>query len=110
MPNLFLEKKILNAALVLLMASFFIEKFISFPYSKEINECLQNLDIPFMTLIINISEGQGEPSIINDGIHGNNDNNNKNANDLANEGNNEEAIPPEPNNEENANQLNQIYD
>ena len=110
MPNLFLEKKILNAALVLLMASFFIEKFISFPYSKEINECLQNLDIPFMTLIINISEGQGEPSIINDGIHGNNDNNNKNANDLANEGNNEEAIPPEPNNAENVNQLNQIYD
>ena len=49
MPNLFLEKKILNAALVLLMASFFIEKFISFPYSKEINECLQNPDIPFMT-------------------------------------------------------------
>ena len=92
------------------MASFFIEKFISFPYSKEINECLQNLDIPFMTLIINISEGQGEPSIINDGIHGNNDNNNKNANDLANEGNNEEAIPHEPANENNQNQLNQIYD
>ena len=108
MPNLFLEKKILNAALVLLMASFFIEKFISFPYSKEINECLQNLDIPFMTLIINISEGQGEP-IINDGIQGNNHNNNKNANDLANEGNNEEAIPPEPNNAENVNQLNQEY-
>ena len=60
--------------------------------------------------LINISEGQGEPSIINDGIHGNNDNNNKNANDLANEGNNEEAIPPEPNNAENVNQLNQIYD
>ena len=63
-----------------------------------------------MTLIINISEGQGEPSIINDGIHGNNDNNNKNANDLANEGNNEEAIPHEPANENNQNQLNQIYD
>ena len=109
MPNLFLEKKILNAALVLLMASFFIEKFISFPYSKEINECLQNLVIPFMTFLINISERQVEPNIINDGIQGNNDNN-ENANDLANEGNNEEAIPPEPNNEENANQLNQIYD
>ena len=92
------------------MASFFIEKFISFPYSKEINECLQNLDIPFMTLIINISEGQGEPSIINDGIHGNNDNNNKNANDLANEGNNEEAIPPKPKKKKKVNQLNQIYD
>ena len=110
MPNLFLEKKILNAALVLLMASFFIEKFISFPYSKEINECLQNLGIPFMTFLINISERQVEPNIINDGIQGNNDNNNENANDLANEGNNEEAIPPEPNNAENVNQLNQIYD
>ena len=110
MPNLSLEKKILNAALVLLMASFFIEKFVSFPYSKEINECLQNLVIPFLTLIINISERQREPNIINDGIQRNNDNNKENANDLANEGNNEEAIPPEPNNEENANQLNQIYD
>ena len=86
MPNLSLEKKILNAALVLLMASFFIEKFVSFPYSKEINEYLQNLVIPFMTLIINISERQREPNIINDGIQGNNDNNNENKNDLANEG------------------------
>ena len=110
MPNLSLEKKILNAALVLLMASFFIEKFFSFPYSKEINECLQTLVIPFMTLIINISERQREPNIINDGIQGKNDNNNENANDLANEGNNEEAIPPEPANPENSNQLNQIYD
>ena len=109
MPNLLSKKKILNAALVLLMASFLLEKFVSFPYSKEINEYLQNLAIPFMTLIINISEGQGEPNIINDGIQGNNDNNNENANDLANEGNNEEAIPPEPANENNQNQLNQIY-
>ena len=109
MPNLSLGKKILNAALVLLMASFLLEKFVSFPYSKKIIELLQNLAIPFMTLIINISEGQGEPNIINDGIQGNNDNNNKNANDLANEGNNEEAIPPEPANAENQNQLNQIY-
>jgi len=92
------------------MASFFIEKFISFPYSKEINECLQNLVIPFMTFLINISERQVEPNIINDGIQGNNDNNNENANDLANEGNNEEAIPPEPKNEKKVNQLNQIYD
>ena len=108
MPNLSLGKKILNAALVLLMASFLLEKFVSFPYSKKIIEYLQNLVIPFMTLIINISEGQGEP-IINDGIQGNNHNNNENANDLANEGNNEEAIPPEPANENNQNQLNQIY-
>ena len=107
MPNLSLGKKILNAALVLLMASFLLEKFVSFPYSKKIIEYLQNLVIPFMTLIINISEGQGEP-IINDGIQGNNHNNNENANDLANEGNNE-AIPPEPANGQNQNQLNQEY-
>jgi c-di-AMP phosphodiesterase-like protein len=110
MPNLSLVKKILNAALVLLIASFVIEIFVSFPYSEEIDKCLQKLVIPFMTLLINISEKQVEPNIINDGIQGNNDNSNENANDLANEGNNEEAIPPEPNNEENANQLNQIYD
>ena len=98
------KKKILNAALVLLMASFLLEKFVSFPYSKKI---IEYLVIFFMTLIINISEGQGEP-IINDGIHGNNHNNNENANDLANEGNNE-AIPPEPANGQNQNQLNQEY-
>ena len=108
MPNLSLGKKILNAALVLLMASFFIEKFFSFPYSKEINECLQNLVIPFLTLIINFCEGQGEHNIINDVIQGNNDNINEGANDLANEGNNEEAIPHEPANENR--QLNHIYD
>ena len=107
MPNLLSKKKILNAALVLLMASFLLEKFVSFPYSKKIIEYLQNLVIPFMTLIINISEGQSEP-IINDGIQGNNHNNNENANDLANEGNNE-AIPPEPANGQNQNQLNQEY-
>ena len=106
MPNILSKKKILNAALVLLMASFLLEKFVSFPYSKKIIEYLQNLVIPFMTLIINISEGQGEP-IINDGIQGNNHNNNENANDLANEGNNE-AIPPEPANGQNQNQLNQL--
>ena len=91
------------------MASFFIEIFVSFPYSEEIDKCLQKLVIPFMTFLINISERQVEPNIINDGIQGNNDNSNENANDLANEGNNEEAIPPEPNNGKNENQLNQIY-
>ena len=98
------KKKILNAALVLLMTSFLLEKFVSFPYSKKI---IEYLVIFFMTLIINISEGQGEP-IINDGIQANNHNNNENANDLANEGNNE-AIPPEPANGQNQNQLNQEY-
>ena len=109
MPNLSLVKKILNAALVLLIASFFIEIFVSFPYSEEIDKCLQKLVIPFMTFLINISERQVEPNIINDGIQGNNDNN-ENANDLANEGNNEEAIPPEPANaEEQKKQLNKKY-
>ena len=107
MPNLSLGKKILNAALVLLMASFLLEKVVSFPYLKKINEYLQNLAIPFITLIINICEGQGEHNI-NDGIQGNNDNTNEGANDLANEGNNEEAIPHEPANENR--QLNHIYD
>ena len=92
------------------MASFLLEKFVSFPYLKKINKYLQNLAIPFITLIINICEGQGEHNIINDGIQGNNDNINEGANDLANEGNNEEAIPHEPANENNQNQLNQIYD
>ena len=41
-----------------------------------------------MTLIINISERQREPNIINDGIQGNNDNKNENGNDLANKENN----------------------
>ena len=102
-----LGKKILNAALVLLMASFLLEKVVSFPYLKKTNEYLQNLAIPFITLIINICEGQGEHNI-NDGIQGNNDNTNEGANDLANEGNNEEAIPHEPANENR--QLNHIYD
>ena len=109
MPNLSLGKKILIAALVLLMASFLLEKFVSYPCLKKINEYLQNLAIPFITLIINNSEEQGEPNIINDGIKRKNDNSNKNANDLANEGNNEEDIPTEPANAENQNQLNQIY-
>ena len=89
------------------MASFLLEEFVSFPYLKKINKYLQNLAIPFITLIINICEGQGEHNI-NDGIQGNNDNTNEGANDLANEGNNEEAIPHEPANENK--QLNHIYD
>ena len=109
MPNLSLVKKILNAALVLLIASFVIEIFVSFPYSEEIDKCLQKLVIPFMTFLINISERQVEPGVVGDGIQGNNDNN-ENANDLANEGNNEEAIPPKPKKKKKVNQLNQIYD
>jgi hypothetical protein len=108
MPNLSLVKKILNAALVLLIASFVIEIFVSFPYLEEIDKCLQKLVIPFMTFLINISERQVEPGVVGDGIQGNNDNN-ENANDLANEGNNEEAIPPRPKKKKKVNQLNKIY-
>ena len=51
----------------------------------------------------------GEHNIINDGIQGNNDNINENANDLANEGNNQEAIPPALANQDDQNQLNKNY-
>ena len=111
MPNLSLGRKMLNAALVLLIVSFLIEKLFSFPFLKVINEYLLSLVIPFITLIINNSEGTGESNInINDGIQGNNAANNENANNLADEGNNEEAIPPESANPKNVNQLNKIYD
>ena len=56
------------------------------------------------------SEGSGEPNIINNDNQGNNDAINENANDLANEGNNQEAIPPASANPENVNQLNEAYD
>ena len=103
MANLSSSRKILIAALVLLIASFLIKKLYSFPFVNQICEYMQNL-------IITISEGQGEPNIINNGNQGNNDAINENANDLANEGNNQEAIPPAQANPENQNQLNEGYD
>ena len=71
---------------------------------------MQNLVIPILNLIINNSEGQGEPIAIRDDNQGNNDNINENANDLANEGNNQEAIPPTQANQKNKKQLNKGYD
>ena len=101
---------ILNAGLVLLIVSFLITKFYSFRILKEICEYMQNLVIPIITLIINNSEGPGEPNIINHDNQGNNDAIDENANDLANEGNNQEVIPPASANPENQNQLNKDYD
>ena len=110
MPNLSVGKKILIAALVLLMASFLLEEFVSYPCLKKINEYLQNLAIPLITIINYIYEGQGEHNINKDGIQGNKDNVDEGANDLANKGNNEEAIPHEPANENEQKQLNHKYD
>ena len=53
---------------------------------------MQNLVIPILNLIINNSERAGEPITIYNDNQGNNDDINENANDLANEGNNQEAI------------------
>ena len=83
-----------------------IKKIISFPFVNEIIEYLQNLVIPIINLIINNSEGQGEPITIYNDNQGNNDNINENANDLANEKNNQEAIPSALANQDNQNQLN----
>ena len=106
--SLFKQKNI-NSLLALLIASFFDKKIISFPFVNEIIEYLQNLVIPIINLIINNSEGQGEPIAIRDDNQGNNDNINENANDLANEGNNQEAIPPALANQDDQNQLNEEY-
>ena len=92
MTNLSSCRKILNASLVLLIASFLIKKLFSFPFVNQIYEYMQNLVIPIISLIINNSEGPGEPIPVYNDNQGNNDN--VNANDLANERNNQEAIPP----------------
>ena len=81
----------------------------SFPFANQIYEYIQKLIIPIISLIINNSEGPGEPIAIYNDNQGNNDNINENANDLANEGNNQEAIPPALANQDNQNQLNEEY-
>ena len=94
MPNLSLRRKMLNAALVLLIVSFLLSELYSFPFLNEVCEYLRCLVIPFITFLINKNEGPGKPKIINNGNKGNNNAINENANDLANEGNNQETIPP----------------
>ena len=108
MPNLSSCRKILNASLVLLIASFLIKKLFSLPFADPIYEYIKNLVIPIISLIINNSEGPGEPIPIYNDNQGNNDD--VNANDLANERNNQEAIPPTQDNQKNQNQLNKDYD
>ena len=99
MPNLSLTRKILNAALVFLIASFLIKKLFSFPFLNEICEYLRILVIPFITIIINNNERPGGPNSINNDSQGNNVAIDENANDLANERNNQEAISPAPANQ-----------
>ena len=108
--NLSSRRKILNASLVLLIASFLIKKLFSLPFVDPIYEYIQNLIIPIIILIINNSEGPGEPIAIHNDNQGNNDDTNENANDLANERNNQEAIPPTQANQKNQKQLNKGYD
>ena len=90
------------------MASYWIKKFVSFPILEEICECMQYLVIPIITIIINYSEGPGGAIIVNIDNQGNNAADNEDANDLANGGNNQEAIPPDPANQDN--QINEGYD
>ena len=92
--NLSSRRKILNASLVLLIASFLIKKLFSLPVVDTIYEYIQSLVIPIISLIINNSEGPGEPIPIYNDNQGNNVDVNENTNDLANERNNQEAIPP----------------
>ena len=66
----------------------------SLPFADPIYEYIKNLVIPIISLIIINSEGPGEPIPIYNDNQGNNDDVNENANDLANERNNQEAIPP----------------
>ena len=108
MPNLSFTRKILIAANVLLIVSFLLNELFSFPFLDEVCEFLRCLVIPIITLMINKNEGPGKPKIINNGNKGNNNAINENANDLANEGNNQEAIPPDPANQDN--QINEGYD
>ena len=109
MPNLSLSRKILNASIVLFIASYWIKELFSFPLAGQICKCLQNLVIPILNLIINNNERAGEPITIYNDNQGNNDDINENANDLANEGNNQEAIPPALANQDDQNQLNEEY-
>ena len=92
--NLSSRRKILNASLILLIASFLIKKLFSLPVVDTIYEYIKNLVIPIISLIINNSEGPGEPIPIYNDNQGNNVDVNENTNDLANERNNQEAIPP----------------
>ena len=110
MPNLSFTRKILIAVNVLLIASFLIKELFSFPFLNKIRKYLKSLVIPFIAIIISISEGPGEPNLINSDNQGNNVEIEENANDLANARNNQEAIRPAPANQLNQRQLSEDYD
>ena len=105
----FINKKNIKCRSGFFNSFFLIKKLFSFPFLNEIREYLQNLVIPYITLIINNSEGPGEPNLINNDNQGNNVEIEENANDLANARNNQEAIRPAPANQPNNTQLNENY-
>ena len=112
MPNLSLERKILNLALILLMICFIMEQLSD---SSFYTNYLQGLVIPKINLIINNREGPEEYFIRRDEEGQRNnvriDNNRNDLNDLAN---NEETIPQEQANSGNPSgyykNLNKDYD
>lgn len=83
MPNLSAPRKMLNFACLFLMITFIIEKIFSIPM---LNEYIQNLLIPLLTIIINVQTGSA----------GENANGNNAAEIEVNQGENnhhEEVIP-----------------
>ena len=105
----FINKKNIKCRSGFFNSFFLIKKLFSFPFLNEIREYLQSLVIPCITIIINKSEGAGEPNIINNDNQGNNVAIDENANDSTKEGNNQEAIRPAQANRQNDNQLNENY-
>jgi len=110
MPNLSFTRKILIAVNVLLIASFLIKEYVSFPFLNKIRKYLRGLVVPCITIIISISEGPGEPNPNNSDNQGNNVEIEENANDLANARINQEAIRPAPAKQLNKKQLSEDYD
>ena len=108
MPNLSLERKILNLVLILLMICFIIEQLNG---SSFYTNYLQGLVIPIINIIINNRAGPEEYFIRRDEDgQRNNVRIENNRNDLEN---NEKTIPPEQTNSEksgNYRQLNKNYD
>ena len=105
----FINKKNIKCRSGFFNSFFLIKKLFSFPFLNEISEYLQNLVIPYITLIINNSKGAGGPNIINNDNQGNNIATNENKNALTKEGNNQEAILHAQANQQNDNQLNENY-
>ena len=97
--KLYYKKKNIKCRSGFFNSFFLIKKLFSFPFLDEICEYLRNLVIPFITIIIIYNERPGGPNIIRNDSQGNNVAIDENANDLANERNNQEAISPAPANQ-----------